>query len=683
MSMYPTAPTGIRVIALLLHTLLLLGLRLSPTCSLRPSTSTMMRLSASSLFKAHNKSQSFSASRRLSLLATTGASSSSDVKETKKEKKRMPVTVLSGFLGAGKTSLLQHALENKEGLKFGLVVNDMATINIDAKLIKKTTFGSSSDDVDTMELANGCVCCNLAEDLIASVSKLVSLSDLKGTAYDHIIVECSGIAEPGRIRDLFQSLEDTGLGIMDKVQLDTLITVVDGSVFLKLFGTDQDIFANTDLAVAPDDKEGMETLEVEGSGQRKITDLLLEQVEVADIVVINKCDLLDKDSDVDLVKKVIRSINPTADVLNCIKGKIPDPLKLVGSANGLGAADWGLLDQHRTLVKTAKEQTKLREEVSGSSSSTHSHDHKEYEEEKEKEKDCLDEKCTDTTHNHDHGTHSHGDSHSHKEESVAECKEEACTDPTHSHSHSHSSHASSSSNKEVCEDNTCTDPTHNHNHKKEEACEDQSCNDPTHNHDHSSHSHGEDQKTSAEERFGITSHVYQRRRPFHPLRFTNFLQGLGKLSIDGVVNMDKESKEEEGQEKKRNQAGRALMRSKGFVWMATSGVAAYFVSHAGQFLDLVVMGRWWADISKNEWPSGLEDEIMVDFDAQGGKHGDRRQEVVFIGQFGEVGSTTSWKALEEVLDLCLLTDEEMSQYERIVEKGDYALMDYFVPDRQK
>ena len=96
MSMYPTAPTGIRVIALLLHTLLLLGLRLSPTCSLRPSTSTMMRLSASSLFKAHNKSQSFSASRRLSLLATTGASSSSDVKETKKEKKRMPVTVLSG-----------------------------------------------------------------------------------------------------------------------------------------------------------------------------------------------------------------------------------------------------------------------------------------------------------------------------------------------------------------------------------------------------------------------------------------------------------------------------------------------------------------------------------------------------------------------------------------------------------
>jgi G3E family GTPase len=116
----------------------------------------------------------------------------------------MPITVLSGFLGAGKTTFLQNALENSEGLRFGLVVNDMATVNIDAKQIKKQSFGR--DGIDTMELANGCVCCTLAEDLIASVSKLVSLADVKGQPYDHIIVECSGIAEPRRIRELFQQV---------------------------------------------------------------------------------------------------------------------------------------------------------------------------------------------------------------------------------------------------------------------------------------------------------------------------------------------------------------------------------------------------------------------------------------------------------------------------------------------
>lgn len=148
------------------------------------------------------------------LMSVEGSSNSSSV---------MPITVLSGFLGAGKTSFLQHTLSGRQDKTFGLVVNDMATINVDAKQIRRQSL-SSEDGIDTMELQDGCVCCTLAEDLIASVSKLVSMSDLKNTRYDHIVVECSGIAEPRKIRDLFQQAEDYGFELLKKIRLDTLIT---------------------------------------------------------------------------------------------------------------------------------------------------------------------------------------------------------------------------------------------------------------------------------------------------------------------------------------------------------------------------------------------------------------------------------------------------------------------------
>jgi len=127
-------------------------------------------------------------------------------------------------------------------------------------------------------------------------------------------------------------------------------------------------------------------------------------------------------------------------------------------------------------------------------------------------------------------------------------------------------------------------------------------------------------------------------------------------------------------------AQRSLIRSKGFVWMATSGAAAYFMSHAGQYLELLVLGRWWADIDRAEWPAALESEIVVDFDPVG-SHGDRRQELVFIGQFGK-DKSNSQKALQDVLDSCLLSDDEMQAYEQVAKKGDDALREYFVPDFQ-
>jgi len=525
--------------------------------------------------------------------------------ESTPSKGPMPITVLSGFLGAGKTSFLSHTLNNQKGLKFGLVVNDMATVNVDAKQIRQQNFDSLTG-IDTMELQDGCVCCTLAEDLIASVSKLVSLADLKGYKYNHIVVECSGIAEPRKIRDLFQQAEDYNFDLLKKVRLDTLITLVDASVFLNLFGTDEEIAKNRGLAYREEEGTPTGYQEIDGADQRKITDLLLEQVECSDIVLINKCDLLDNPGDLELVRKVINSINPKAKVLTCTRGEVADPLTLIGSMGGQGAVNWGILDEHRNLVSAVE--------------SSHSHSHDEV---ASASADCADPVCTDPTHNHDHG-HKHGDE-------AADCADPVCTDPTHNHDHAHSHSA------------------------------------PT---------------TTAEDRFGITSFVYKRRRPFHPIRFSQFLQGMGKLSVKGVAEMSmvKSSGKAavlQGKNAALTQAKRALLRSKGFVWMATSGAAAYFMSHAGQYLELLVLGRWWADIDPAEWPAEVTNEITVDFQ---GTHGDRRQELVFIGQFAGPGQSQSQAALEEVLDSCLLTDEEFAEYEKTVKAGDDALRDLFVPD---
>jgi len=568
--------------------------------------------------------------------------------ESTPSKGPMPITVLSGFLGAGKTSFLSHTLNNQKGLKFGLVVNDMATVNVDAKQIRQQNFDSLTG-IDTMELQDGCVCCTLAEDLIASVSKLVSLADLKGYKYNHIVVECSGIAEPRKIRDLFQQAEDYNFDLLKKVRLDTLITLVDASVFLNLFGTDEEIAKNRGLAYREEEGTPTGYQEIDGADQRKITDLLLEQVECSDIVLINKCDLLDNPGDLELVRKVINSINPKAKVLTCTRGEVADPLTLIGSMGGQGAVNWGILDEHRNLVSAVE--------------SSHSHSHDEV---ASASADCADPVCTDPTHNHDHG-HKHGDE-------AADCADPVCTDPTHNHDHGHK-HGDEAAD---CADPVCTDPTHNHDHGHKHGdeaadCADPVCTDPTHNHDHA-HSHSAP-TTTAEDRFGITSFVYKRRRPFHPIRFSQFLQGMGKLSVKGVAEMSmvKSSGKAavlQGKNAALTQAKRALLRSKGFVWMATSGAAAYFMSHAGQYLELLVLGRWWADIDPAEWPAEVTNEITVDFQ---GTHGDRRQELVFIGQFAGPGQSQSQAALEEVLDSCLLTDEEFAEYEKTVKAGDGKL----------
>ena len=278
--------------------------------------------------------------------------------------------------------------------------------------------------------------------------------------------------------------------------------------------------------------------------------------------------------DLDLVRKVIEKVNPKAAIHTCINGQVASPGSLLGSAKGLGAADWGILLLYCYSLYHAFNIHKCLSYVKGILD-----EHKQMLEAARKE-------AEEAKKGHDHD-------HSHNHAAATECN-----DPTHDHDHSHS-HAAAAT-----------------------ACAPE-CNDPTHNHDHS-HSHSSHDSTTAEQRFGITSFVYQRRRPFHPVRFSLFLNGIGKLSIKGIndIRADSSLTPDKSATKKH-----PLLRSKGFVWMATSSNAAYFMSHAGQYLELSVLGRWWADIPRKDWPVGGESEIMVDF---AGTHGDRRQELVCI-----------------------------------------------------
>lgn len=145
-------------------------------------------------------------------------------------KQQIPITVISGFLGSGKTTLLQQMLENKKGIKIAVIVNDVASVNIDSKLVS----GSNSAD-GMVQLQNGCACCSLADELLGSVSELVTLSDIRNEsdAFDHIVVELSGVADPKGVRAQFQEAIFYDMPIMERVRLDTMLTVVDCSTFLR------------------------------------------------------------------------------------------------------------------------------------------------------------------------------------------------------------------------------------------------------------------------------------------------------------------------------------------------------------------------------------------------------------------------------------------------------------------
>jgi G3E family GTPase len=276
--------------------------------------------------------------------------------------KPIPMTLLSGFLGSGKTSALKHLLENTEGVKIGIIVNDVAAVNIDAKLVSSTNQG-------IIELKNGCACCSLADELLTSVQKLVhNRKDL-----DAVVVELSGVSDPIAIKSNWNAAKMSGHPATQLADVARIVTVVDSCTF----GTD---WMTWDLAGERRNwvEEGDDC-----AGQRKVPELLAEQVEAANLILINKVDLAGPEQ-VEVASSLAKSLNEDAAIFEVEFGRV-SPKEIFG--------DHFFVEENR----------------------------------------CADPLCTDASHSHSHEHSVHAREHAHDHSEA--CKDPTCDDPSHDHSH--------------------------------------------------------------------------------------------------------------------------------------------------------------------------------------------------------------------------------------------------------
>ena len=233
--------------------------------------------------------------------------------------KKLPVTVLSGFLGAGKTTVLSHILNNRQGKKVAVIVNDMSEINIDAAMVQSEVSLSHQEE-KLVEMSNGCICCTLREDLLLVVNKLA-----KDGRFDYLVIESTGISEPLPVAETFTFADENGVSLSDVATLDTMVTVVDAVNFLKDYNSAKNL-QDTNESLGEED-------------ERNVSDLLVDQVEFADVLLISKTDLV-SNADIERLTAILKALNTHARIV---------PISL-GNVNINDVLNTGLFDFERAQL---------------------------------------------------------------------------------------------------------------------------------------------------------------------------------------------------------------------------------------------------------------------------------------------------------------------------------------------
>ena len=239
---------------------------------------------------------------------------------------KLPVTVLSGFLGAGKTTVLNHILNNRQGMRVAVIVNDMSEVNIDATLVREGGANLSRTNEQLVEMTNGCICCTLRDDLLREVRHLAQQE-----RFDYLVIESTGISEPLPVAATFDFRDERGESLSDVAVLDTMVTVVDAVNLLKDYAS-ADFLADRG--------------ETAGEGDtRTLVDLLVDQIEFADVIILNKVGSATPDQ-VAMARKIIVALNPEADIVEADFGRVE-----LESVIGTGRFDFGRAEQHPLWFK--------------------------------------------------------------------------------------------------------------------------------------------------------------------------------------------------------------------------------------------------------------------------------------------------------------------------------------------